>query len=99
MVVKKKNVAVAIVGLVLLSKSEAIIDSLLIFLLAGIIPGTNISISATILLVIFTLTLAIGVSYPFRRTLIKWIDIFVQHAPNIPSNEKATRRRFRQVSS
>ena len=96
--VQKKTVAMVLITLCILLMSERIIDSILMFLLGGIIPGTKIALSATGALLFFGLPLVGGIGYPFRRRIARGIDIFVQHTPSEKPVPTPNRCRYRQAS-
>lgn len=86
-----------IVTVVMLSRS-GVADALLIFLLAGAVPGTTISLPAGIMLVTCGV---VALALTFRYTAISLIDALDLHRmtrKHLAYRERMPKRRFTQIT-
>lgn len=63
------------------------VHALFMFLLAGVIPGTNITLSAASMLEFFTLL----IGFTLSRITVAWIRIAAAHRVSTPAHHRRTR--------
>lgn len=88
--------SVLIVVTILVSSIDTIINTFMVFLLAGVIPGTQLAFSSGSMFMMTVSLLVAMLLWPFRLTIRSRVEKYTMHTNKL-HHEYAKRRRFRHT--
>lgn len=86
--------AIAMTSMLILTQGALMLNTLALFLLAGVIPGTQIAFSSSVMLALMLTFLAVLFLWPMRQKIISSIQTRSHSTKQI---DAVSRRRFRQI--
>jgi membrane protein implicated in regulation of membrane protease activity len=86
--------AVAMMSMLVLTQGALLLNTLALFLLAGVIPGTQVAFSSSVMLALTLTFLTILILWPMRQKIISAIQ---KRSQNTKQIEAVSRRRFKQI--
>lgn len=85
---------VAMMSMLAITQGALMLNTLALFLLAGVIPGTQIAFSSSVMLALMLTFLAVLLLWPMRQKIVSMIQARSQSTKQM---EVVSRRRFKQI--
>lgn len=84
----------AVMSMLVITQGALMLNTLALFLLAGVIPGTQIAFSSSVMLALMLTLLAVLLLWPMRQKIVTMVQARSQSTKQM---EVVSRRRFKQI--